>query len=112
METKIDIKAVQNVMVASSDAVPSLNRKLSMKCINLSGDQVVVTSELSGVYCEGVQYYDLQNILFINNTGMANLLDLLKALLKQGVDMQFVNVNEKIKDKIKSLGLENILHCA
>ena len=87
------------------------NRKPGIKSINLSGGQLVITAELSGVFCQGIQYYDLKNILFINNTGMANLIDLLKSLLKQGVEVQFVNVNEKIKEKIKAMGLDNILHC-
>src|SRR6478609_2196060 len=39
---------------------------------------------LSGVYCEGVQYYDLSGISYINNTGMAILIDLLKSLLEMG----------------------------
>jgi ABC-type transporter Mla MlaB component len=56
--------------------------------------------KLPGVLIKGVQYYDLKNIGFINNTGMANLIELLKSLLKQGVEVQFVNVNENIKNKI------------
>lgn len=83
-----------------------------IKSINLSGDKLIITAELSGVFCQGIQYYDLKNILFINNTGMANLIDLLKSLLKQGVEVRFVNVCEKIKEKIKSMGLENVLHCS
>jgi hypothetical protein len=68
--------------------------------------------ELSGVYLNGVQYYDLKNILYINNTGLANLIDLLKSLLKQGIKVQFVNVTQKIQDKIKSVGLERVLNCS
>ena len=82
-----------------------------MKSINLSGDKLIITAELSGVFCHGIQYYDLKNILYINNNGMAALIDLLKSLLKQGVDVQFVNVNDKIKSKIKSMGLEHVLIC-
>lgn len=66
---------------------------------------------LSGVCIGGIHYYDFKNIQFINNTGIASLIDLLKCLLQQGVKVQFVNVNEKIKNKIKSMGLENILIC-
>lgn len=68
--------------------------------------------ELSGVCIDGVHYYDFKNIHFINNTGMAGLIDLLKCLLQKGEKIQFVNVNEKIKNKIKSMGLENILNCS
>ena len=83
----------------------------SIKTINLSGDQVVITDELPGVYCQGVQYYDLKNIVFINYNGMSSLIGFLKSLLEKGIEVQFVNVNEKIKEKIKSIGLEHILNC-
>ncbi|HEY0029898.1 MAG TPA: STAS domain-containing protein [Bacteroidia bacterium] len=67
--------------------------------------------KLPGVLCKGIQYYDLKNVGFINNTGMINLIDLLKSLLKKGVETQFVNVNDSIKTKIKTLGLDHILNC-
>jgi ABC-type transporter Mla MlaB component len=69
------------------------------------------TGKLAGVYCEGIQYYDLKGVQFINNTGMAILIDLLKSLLEMGVEVQFVNVDEKIKIRIKELGLEKIINC-
>jgi hypothetical protein len=67
---------------------------------------------LSGVYCQGVQYYDLSGVHFINNTGMANLIDLLKSLLEMGVEVQFANVDENIKEKIRKMGLEKIINCS
>jgi ABC-type transporter Mla MlaB component len=82
-----------------------------VKSINFSGDQIMITDELAGVYCQGVQYYDLKDIGFINYNGMANLIDFLKSLLEKGIEVQFVNVNENIKSKIKSTGLEHILNC-
>jgi ABC-type transporter Mla MlaB component len=91
---------------------PEEIKSRGIKSINLLGTQLVITAELSGVFCQGVQYYDLKNILFINNAGMANLIDLLKSLLRQGVQVQFVNVNEKIKQKIKEMGLEHVLICS
>ncbi|MES2590694.1 MAG: STAS domain-containing protein [Bacteroidota bacterium] len=69
-----------------------------------------VKNTLSGVYFQGVQYFDLKNVNFINNTGIANLIDLLKSLLEQGVVIKFVNVKDKIKTKFKSLGLDSIFH--
>jgi hypothetical protein len=69
------------------------------------------TEKLPGVYCEGIQYYDLNDVQFINNTGMATLIDILKSLLEMGVEVQFVNVNENIKQKIKDAGLEKIINC-
>jgi len=82
-----------------------------IKHINLSGDEIMVTDELAGIYFQGIQYYDLSNIGFINYNGMANLIDFTKSLLEKGVAVQYVNVNEKIKSKIKSIGLEHILNC-
>ena len=90
-----------------------LEKKISgsIKSINLSGDKILVTDELSGVYCKGIQYYDLKNIGYINYNGMANLIDFTKSLLEKDIQVQFVNVNDKIKTKIKSIGLEHILNC-
>lgn len=89
----------------------STQRSQGIKSIQLSGEQLVITADLSGVFCQGVQYYDLRNILFINNAGMASLIDLLKSLLKKGVEVRFVNVNEKIRKKIRAMGLDQILRC-
>lgn len=89
----------------------SENSNKNIKTIYLSGDKFIVTNELPGVLWQGIQYYDFKNIHFINNTGMANLIELLKSLLLQGVEIRFVNVNESIRIKIKSLGLEHILNC-
>lgn len=76
----------------------------------LNGDRP--TDELAGVCIGGVHYYDFKNVQYINNTGMACLIDLLKCLLEQGVKVQFVNVSDRIKSKIKLIGLENILKCS
>lgn len=77
--------------------------------LQLNGDYP--TDKLPGVYIKGIQYYDLKDVGFINSTGMIHLIDLLKSLLNKGVETQFVNVNENIKSKIKSLGLDQILNC-
>lgn len=66
---------------------------------------------LPGVYCQGVMYYDLSNVHYLNNTGMAILIDLLKSLLEMDVSVQFVNVDEKIKARIKEMGLDDIINC-
>lgn len=69
------------------------------------------TDQIPGVYCQGVMYYDLSSVHYINNTGMAILIDLLKSLLEMDVAVQFVNVDTNIKKKIKEMGLENIINC-
>ena len=53
-----------------------------------------------------------KNVSFINNTGIANLLDILKSLLQQGIEIKFVNVRETVKNKFKALGLECIFNCS
>lgn len=98
-------------MQGTGNSINNEHDLTGIKTINLSGDKLIITADLSGVFCQGVQYYDLKNILFINNNGMAHLIDLLKSLLKQGVEVQFVNVSEKIKEKIRSMGLQNVLNC-
>lgn len=66
---------------------------------------------LAGLYFEGIQYYDLEGVLFINNSGIANLIDLLKSLMEQGVEIYFVNVSDAIKAKINAMGLVQIIKC-
>ena len=79
--------------------------------VSYQQQQMSETPELPGVYLSGTQYYDLKNIYFMDNTGIANLIDLLKSLLEKNVEVQFVNVTEKIKNKVRSLGLDKILIC-
>lgn len=92
--------------------------QMKESAVNIKSDEVFQergeysNNELSGVYFQGVQYFDLKNVYFINNTGIANLIDLLKSLLQQGVVIKFVNVREKIKDKFKSMGLDYIFNCS
>lgn len=101
----------------------------NLKSIHMTGDHFIIKEEapirsyetfrfndssvdLPGVFFQGTQYYDLKNVYFINNTGMANLIDLLKSLLEKDMDVQFVNVCDKIKDKVKTLGLDHIIICS
>ena len=98
------------------DAEKKISTNVMSIC--LTSDGLVIRDEdkeenvrkLSGVYCEGVQYYDLNGIQYINNNGMAILIDLLKNLLEMGVEVHFVNVHDSIKKKIKDLGLEKIIN--
>ncbi|MDF2436662.1 MAG: hypothetical protein K0Q95_1038 [Bacteroidota bacterium] len=112
-----------------SSGEKSKRAETNMKSIHIDGDKFVIkeespirsyesfrladsTVDLPGVFFMGTQYYDLKNVYFINNTGMANLIDLLKSLLEKDMDVQFVNVCDKIKNKIKSLGLDHIIICS
>ncbi len=67
-------------------------------------------NSLAGVYFQGVQYVDFKNVNFINNTGIANLIDILKDSLKQGIEVKFVNVKDDIKNKFNSMSLDSIFH--
>ena len=99
---------------------PEAADTINIKSILQHGDKLTIRdepmlrsefNELSGVYFHGTQYYDLKNVHFINNTGIANLIDLLKSLLQQNVEVRFVNVSQPVKEKIRSMGLEGILNC-
>lgn len=79
--------------------------------MEIKSDELYPSAKLSKVYLQGIQYYDLKNIQFINSSGMADLIDLLKSLLQKGIEVKFVNVNEHIKSKITALGLDHIFDC-
>ena len=83
----------------------------ALKANHAQSNRLITPASLAGVFCKGIQYYDLKNIYFINNAGMANLIDLLRSLLKKGVEVRFVNVNDQIQKKIKGMGLDHILIC-
>lgn len=98
-----------NMPVSESIDIPTINIKFD-EVFQERGDYS--SNELAGIYFQGTQYFDFKNVYFINNTGIANLIDLIKSLLRQGIFIKFVNVSEKIKDKFKSMGLEFIFNCS
>jgi anti-anti-sigma factor len=110
---------VEAVLPPQLDAETKINSsvmsiRLTPDGLVIKDDQVVTdegTQMLSGVYCDGIQYYDLKGVSYINNTGMAILIDVLKSLLEMGVEVQFVNVHENIRKKIHEMGLEHIINC-
>lgn len=79
---------------------------------DLQHDHVGKEKALAGVLCQGVQYYDFKNVLFINNNGLASLIRILKSSLKNGIKLKFVNVNKKIKNKIQTMGLDKFINCS
>ena len=112
MEKKeVPMKDETGLLLEKNGKLREEKRTHKVKSINLSGDQWIVLDDLPGVFCEGIQYYDLGNIRYVNNSGIASLIELLKSLLQQGVEVQFVNVNERIRNKIKAMGLDHILVC-
>lgn len=65
--------------------------------------------ELPGIYVNGMCYFDLHDLHYLNNTGIANLIDLLKMFAEQGLEVRFVNVSELLKTKLKTLGLDQVI---
>jgi ABC-type transporter Mla MlaB component len=59
----------------------------------------------------GILTYDLSNVFSINNTGLAHMIDLMKSSLKNGIEVQFINVTEKVKAKIKTMGMFQLINC-
>ncbi len=112
METKSGREGLDNLNSKTEEGILACSIKPEIQNVNLLSDQQEKNEQLSGVFCKGVQYFDFKNIDFINNSDLANLIDLLKSLLKQGITLQFVNVNKKIKEKIRAMVLENILNCS
>ncbi|MEW6468844.1 MAG: STAS domain-containing protein [Bacteroidota bacterium] len=67
------------------------------------------TRELAGVYFNGIQYFDFTHVPYLSNSEMARLVNLLKSLLKKGIEIKLVNASAQIQQKIRSMGLESIL---
>src|SRR5688572_28600122 len=74
-------------------------------------ENAITEKELPGVLCHGVQYYDLRRIHLISNTGLVNLVNLLRSLLQRGLEVRFINVCDAIKIRMKVMGLDKIFQC-
>ncbi len=69
------------------------------------------THVFSGVYFNGIMYYDFTNVKFINNSGIADLIDLVKTWMEMGTEVRFIHVDEDIHKKFKESGLDHIICC-
>ena len=56
-------------------------------------------------------YYDFSNVKYINNSGIADLIDLVKSWTEMGTEVRFIHVKEDIQQKIRESGLDQILYC-
>lgn len=86
--------------------------------MKMSGTPVVqyITGEghteiMAGVYYKGTMYYDFSRVTFINNSGVADLIDLVKSWLEMGIQVKFLQVSREIKEKIEEHGINGILYC-
>jgi anti-anti-sigma regulatory factor len=61
------------------------------------------------VYHHGIMYYDFSKVKYINNSGMADLIDLVKSWIELGAEVRFINVGEDVKRKLKESELEGII---
>jgi anti-anti-sigma regulatory factor len=67
------------------------------------------TEVLAGVYHKGIMYYDFSKVKFINNSGIADIIDLVKSWIDLGAEVRFTNVSEEIKRKLRESELEGII---
>lgn len=86
-------------------------KKSPQSRLNLSGDDWLMIEDIPGFYYHGIQYFDFKKVNFINYNGLANLVKFMKEFLEKGIEIQFVNVSETIKKKIKEIGLGHVLNC-
>lgn len=80
---------------------------------NFKKNHLFITGEtcpidLAGANFNGIQYYDLSKVQYINNSGIADLVSIIKIWSKQGNEVKFVNVSEEIKKYIYEMNLEII----
>ena len=80
-----------------------------MKILYLTGEGR--TEVFAGVHFNGVMYYDFSNVKYINNSGIADLIDLVKSWTEMGTEVRFIHVKEDIQKKIRESGLDQILYC-
>jgi hypothetical protein len=79
--------------------------------VHVLGEDWFIVDDLPDPGGRQVLFYDLKNIEFVNNNGLANLIRLVKPLMEKGIDVHFLNVSPNIKNKISSLGLDAVLDC-
>lgn len=83
----------------------NLQGSLDISGVDMLEDKV---SEIEFSSLEAVQF-NLQNIEFIDSTGIGSLLNLTRLLEGQGVRFEIINVNEDIREIFRILELEEIL---
>lgn len=117
METKLEkqVEEIQSNNLGLNNAEPGLfllNEQVYDHGSIEINDVQEKEKALAGVLCQGVQYYDFKNVPYINNNGLASLIRILKASLKNGIKLKFVNVNKRIQIKIKTMGLDKFINCS
>ncbi len=67
------------------------------------------TEDLAGAYFQGVHYYDMGKVQYINSSGIADLIDLVKDWMEQGIEVKFINVRDEIRKEFQRLDLGHII---
>jgi len=109
LQPAIEVNYVpEEVCANASESKPEKEKKIVLKIDDFINDESTskVLADL-----QGFQEYDLGNVHYISNTGLANMIDLLKSSLKKGIEVHFLNASEKIKNKIRAMGMDQILNC-
>ncbi len=55
--------------------------------------------------------YDLRNVHYINNTGLAHMIELKRNALKNGIQIYFINVGDNVRSKIQAMGIIHLFNC-
>lgn len=67
------------------------------------------TENLSGVFFNNIHYYDMSRVKYINHSGIADLIDLVKDWMEQGIEVKFINIQPEIRHEFVRLDLEHII---
>ena len=84
-----------------------MDRLRSSNLSHLTGE--TRAEDLAGVYFQGVHYYDMGKIEYINNSGIADLIDLTRDWMEQGIEVRFINVRDEIKKEFQRRDLGHII---
>lgn len=83
----------------------NLNGSLDISGVDLLEDKM---SEIEFSALEAVQF-NMENIEFIDSTGIGSLLNLTRSLEERGLRFEITNVNEDIREIFRILDLEELL---
>jgi hypothetical protein len=86
---------------------------LTTYCSHNSSEKIKlkeVKEEIPCIHCNGIKYYDLIKIKYLTNNDIVQLIEIIKSDIKIGKEICFINTNETIKKKIKSIKLEHLFN--
>ncbi len=90
---------------------PEHGKSRNEKIVFIENSSARQFEKLPGVKFNNKQFYDFKNVHYVSHCGMAKLIEHVKSLLQNSTEIQFVNVSEEIKDRIRSVGLDHVIRC-